>query len=146
MKLIKAFFLSYLRVAIFYVLTMYLVTAPPTGPFVFRWTLANSGLTLSYLIFYPVLIYRVPNLKKRRFAFQSLNTRSLKRLIEEDHLQFKLSIRNERLLFKSQMTDTIMSSELTFFVQGALLLVSGPVLIGLGLSVVTKKWLKKRVK
>lgn len=98
MKLINAFFHSYLRVAIFYVLTMYLVTAPPTGPFVFRWTMANSGLTLSYLIFYPLLIYRFPNLKKRRFAFQSLSTRSLKRLIEEDHLW----VRNWLSLFKAR--------------------------------------------
>ncbi|WP_338207951.1 hypothetical protein [Lactiplantibacillus paraxiangfangensis] len=149
MKILKSFLSSYFRVLLFYIVAMYLVTAPPTGPFRFKWTLFNVLLTASYSLFYPALIYLFPHFKKPRLVLTSVGTKALRQGIQDDRDSgrgYRNSINpvasRERLLMEKETKDGLMTSELSFFIQGGLLLVAIPVLVGTLLFHLIKKHIK----
>ena len=147
MKLMKSFIYSYLRVLIFYIILMYLVTAPSTGTFVFRWNILNIIFTLSYLFFYPLLNYRLTNLKKVHFSLNSPSTREFKQEIQENEKasyghrsSIGSIVYRDRALLESEASDELMSGELSFFLQGLILIISGPILILLGFYSIIERW------
>lgn len=146
MKLIKSFINSYFRVLIFYLLAMYLVTAPPTGAFVFRWNILNVVLTISYLICYPFLIYFFPKMKAQRLKLTSPGTKALRQVMRDnDEMSqgYRSSINpivsRDRLLMKNETNDGLMTAELSFFIQGLLLLIASPLFLLCCLFLVFKR-------
>lgn len=126
---------------------MYLVTAPSTGTFVFRWNIPNIIFTLSYLFSYPLLNYRLTNLKEAHFILNSPSTREFKKEIQENEkasYEHRSSIDSivyrDRALLESEARDELMSGELSFFLQGLILIISGPVLILLGFYSIIERW------
>lgn len=136
MKFFKSIMTSYLRAVLFYLVLFYLVTAPPTGPFILKWNLINIYFTISFLICYPWLIYRYPILVRPRFKLTSQGTHALRQILKDDqtesqgyHNSLNPVVSRDRMLMKSEAQDALMNSELSFLIQGLLLLLAAPILL-----------------
>ncbi|WP_048000205.1 hypothetical protein [Lactiplantibacillus herbarum] len=136
MKIIKSTLTSYLRVVLFYLLLFYLVTAPPTGPFIFKWNWANVYFTAAFFICYPWLIYLYPHLIRPRLKLTSQSTHALRQTMKDNqngaqgyHNSLNPVVSRDRLLMKSETQDALMNSELSFLIQGILLLIAAPILL-----------------
>jgi len=133
MQLLKIWGRAYCQTGLCFVLTFYSVTAPPYGPFVFKWTNVNRYFLLSYLVGYPLVMRLAPRLTQPPIHLISLQAQVLKQLITErtthknNHRQPALHL--DRLLLRQEATDDFMNASLGFVWHGILMLVAFPGLV-----------------
>lgn len=140
MKIVKSFFGSYLRTFIFFVIAFYATTAPPTGAFKLTWNLLNGYLVTAFVLLYPLMILLVPFLRLNPATMFTVGTHSLRAVVNEhqslDEL-YKNAINpvasRDLLLSKNEYRDDMVSMAVGFLLQGVLLLLSGPLLVVVGI-------------
>lgn len=133
MQLLKTWGRAYCQTGLFFALTFYSVTAPPYGPFIFKWTNVNRYFLLSYLVGYPLVMWLAPRLTQPPIHLISLQAQILKQLITErttaKNNPRQPALHLDRLLLRQEATDDFMNACLGFIWHGILMLIAFPGLL-----------------
>lgn len=133
---------DYLKGLVCYVIVGYFVTANPDGTLNWHWNVLNLWLTSSYLIFYPLLLNRVPQLRRPWLAMKSLTNSGFKASLDDRssyHQATNPVMNRYDMADRMQRQDDGANLAITLLVRGVYMLIAIPGLIIYGIWTGIKK-------
>ncbi|ETY74577.1 hypothetical protein [Lactiplantibacillus fabifermentans] len=149
MRVIKTFIAAYLRGALIFILSFYALTAQPNGHMLWRLTWANGYLLVAYLLAYPLILLWAPRFSKNPLAIKSWTSQSfaykdgLGHTLEKQQWAANHQVATrDSLASYSAMNDDFLNMIGSFLTQSILMLLAGPVLIGV---LIGRWWLRRKL-